>query len=118
MQNDDLERAMVRLENVVNTLAQRVSEEPQWYSVSNVATLTKLSTTHIRRSIEAGILPASNLGTVERACYRVSREDLTKWMESRKAGAAVIKKLAASPKQPTIPYSPFVPASRPQPSAE
>jgi len=76
------------LERVMK-LAEAVERGQQdWYSVQNAAARTGLSAKHIWRAIVGGTLPASNVGTHDRALYRVSREDLNTWMEKRKAGAA------------------------------
>lgn len=58
--------------------------EPLYLSLKQAAALSGLSEKFVRRSVKSGSLPASDLGTPGRPFYRVSREDLDGWMESRK----------------------------------
>lgn len=59
----------------------------EWLSIKNLHVLTGLSHTIIRRAIVGGMLVASDTGTKDHPHYRVSRENLKKWMSEREHGA-------------------------------
>jgi excisionase family DNA binding protein len=93
---------------------------PEYLSIKQAAALTSLSQDHIRRAIKGGVLPVSDVGTADRPLYRVSRENVGKWMKEREAGPKPplrkgrVKKSTPAPKP--MPPSPHFPQSRRQSS--
>ena len=94
---------------------------PEWLSIEQAAALTSLSKDHVRRAIVGGTLVSSNVGTPDRPLYRVSRENIGKWMKEREAGPKPPlrkgrlkkSKLEAKP----LPPSPHFPQSRRTPAS-
>jgi excisionase family DNA binding protein len=58
----------------------------EWFNIDQAAALTGLSADHIRRAVVGGVLPCSNVGTPDRALYRISRENIQAWMKEREVG--------------------------------
>ncbi len=54
---------------------------PEWLTVEQVAEWLQVSTKTIRRYIEAGTLPAVNLGG---RAIRIRREDIEAWLQTRR----------------------------------
>ena len=119
-----IESLLVRLERAVTQPAQA------WFSIKGAAALTGLSPAHIRRAVTGGTLACSNVGSMDRPTYRISREDIEEWMKRRKAGALPPPKRkgrGARPGgagvEPALPYSKFMnpgppgPPGRPAPAA-
>jgi excisionase family DNA binding protein len=67
---------------------------PHWLSIKQAATYMSLSQDHVRRAVLGGTLPASNVGTPDRALYRISREAIDRWMQEREAGAILTPRQA------------------------
>ncbi len=65
----------------------QASPEREYYSIKGAARVLEVSPDHIRRAVVGGTLPCSNVGTMGRPTYRISRTDLLAWVEKRKAGA-------------------------------
>jgi excisionase family DNA binding protein len=61
--------------------------EQELFSIDAVATMTGLSAAHVRRAVKGGTLVSSNMGTPDRALYRISRENVHRWVKEREAGA-------------------------------
>lgn len=59
----------------------------EWLSIKNVAILTGLCPSIVRRAIVGGMLVASDTGTKDHPHYRVSRDNLKMWMSEREHGA-------------------------------
>lgn len=59
----------------------------EWLSIKNIAVLTGISACQIRRSVTGGTLIASDLGTKDHPHYRISRDNLKKWIDEREGGA-------------------------------
>ncbi len=76
-----------RIEDLLKPPRDRTPAPQEWFSISDAAALVGLSTKHLRRALTGGTLPASNVGTPDRPLYRISRAELSAWMEKRKAGA-------------------------------
>ncbi len=72
-------------------------------SVKDAARLTGLSDKHIRRAMQCGNLPCSNVGTPDRPTYRFSRADIQTWMDRTKSGALPSGRKKKS--TPTLPVS-------------
>jgi excisionase family DNA binding protein len=77
---EDLRQGQERLQEQLERQAQ------EWLSIQDAARVVGVSRNHLRAAVRGGTLPVSNLGTPDRPLYRVSREDLKRWMEERKAG--------------------------------
>jgi excisionase family DNA binding protein len=62
---------------------QRMPEQPtpEWLTIDQAAAWLQVSTKTIRRYIEAGSLPAVNLGG---RAIRIRRQDLETWLETRR----------------------------------
>src|SRR5262245_44439086 len=60
--------------------------EQAYLSIEDAAALTGLSEKHIRRAVHGGMMVASQVGTADRPLYRVSLENVHRWMKEREAG--------------------------------
>lgn len=60
--------------------------EAKYLSIKRAARRVGVSDDLIRRAVQAGRLPASNLGSGGRPLYRISTSDLDEWMEKNKGG--------------------------------
>ncbi len=58
-----------------------VPNAPEWYTIEQAAEWLQVSTKTIRRYIEAGSLPAVNLGG---RAIRIRRQDLEAWLQTRR----------------------------------
>ncbi len=78
---------MARVLKALERLEQNVDQQRQEYlSISQAAAVCGVSGDHVRRAVVGGTLPCSNLGTPDRPLYRISRENIGKWMKEREAG--------------------------------
>jgi excisionase family DNA binding protein len=69
-------------------LEQKLNSVPSEYlSIKDAATVAGLSQTKIRQEVNAGRLPASDIGTDRHPHYRIARTDLQAWMEKNKGRA-------------------------------
>jgi excisionase family DNA binding protein len=89
-----------RIEALLNARANALLA-PEFYSIRQAAKVVGVSADHLRRAVTNGVLPASNVGTMSRPTYRISRADLLAWVERGKAGAT----LPASRRKTVIPQS-------------
>ena len=113
------------LYSLVQALHEKVdranAQVAQWLSIDQAARLSSLSKDHIRRAIVGGTLVSSNVGTPDRPLYRVSRENVAKWMREREAGPKPplrkgrVKK--SKPEAKPLPPSPHFPQSRRTPAS-
>jgi len=60
--------------------------EQEYLSIGDAQVYTGLSDDHIRRAVVGGTLPASNVGTPDRALYRIKKANIDAWMKEREAG--------------------------------
>lgn len=82
-----MDDVLKRVEELLARLEKQVDMPRQeWYSINQAAAYCGLSPKHVRRAVVGGMLPVSNVGTPNRALYRVSRIDLEGWLQERKAG--------------------------------
>jgi hypothetical protein len=82
-----IEQALKRIEESVARLLQLGEEARQeWLSIRQVAAITGLSGSHIRRAVKSVELLASNAGTPDRPAWRIARADLADWMRKRMGG--------------------------------
>ncbi len=58
--------------------------ERQFLSPSEIAKLTGIDVSTIRKAIKSGELPAIRLSSAANAKWRVDRSDLQRWVESKK----------------------------------
>jgi len=82
---------LVRIEQKLDSLilaAPRPTMSQEFLAVKDAARFTGLSSSHVRRAIYSGILPAANQGSSARPIWRIARKDLLDWMERKKGGAA------------------------------
>ena len=84
---NEAELAM-RLDRIEALLKTRTDapQAPEFYSIRQAAEVVGVSADHLRRAVVSGVLAASNLGTMARPTYRISRTDLLAWVERGKAG--------------------------------
>ncbi len=75
-----------RAKQLVEKLELHVSVPQEWYSIKDTAALTGLSSDNVRDAVLGGNLPASNMGSVDRPLYRISRAAINYWMKEREAG--------------------------------
>jgi excisionase family DNA binding protein len=78
-----------RIERKLDTALQKQPEESiaaEYVSIKQAAMITELSSSHIRRAVRSGELPASNAGTRSHPVWRIARTDLDGWMEKKKGG--------------------------------
>ncbi len=61
--------------------ANRLPVSPEWLTIEQAAAWLQVSTKTIRRYIEAGSLPAVNLGG---RAIRIRRQDLEVWLQTRR----------------------------------
>src|SRR5687767_1613954 len=80
-----LNELLDRVRNIERQL-ERPRVEPEYLSISDAEAYTGLSDDHIRRAVLGGMLPASNVGTPDRALYRVKKTNIDDWMKEREAG--------------------------------
>jgi excisionase family DNA binding protein len=99
------EETILKLLQDLTAAAERPRQE--WFDIKEVAAMTGLSDTHVRRAIIGGTLLASNMGTPDRSIYRVRYSDIEAWMEKRKAGALPPPRRKSQPAEPAqLPFSP------------
>jgi excisionase family DNA binding protein len=79
-----LETLSAKLDAIAAKLQAQPS--PEYYSIKQAARVVGVSCDHIRRAVVGGMLACSNVGTMSRATYRISRVDLLAWLERQKAG--------------------------------
>jgi excisionase family DNA binding protein len=79
---DVLERLAGVLERLEGAL-ERPTVVREWFSIEEAAFATGLSKDHVRRAVISGALTASDLGTPDRPLYRISRNNLLRWMQER-----------------------------------
>jgi hypothetical protein len=60
-----------------------------YFKIREVAETTRLSESHIRRAIQRGDLPASNVETPDHPIWRISRKDLIEGMDRKKGGTKI-----------------------------
>ncbi|MBY0522770.1 MAG: helix-turn-helix domain-containing protein [Gemmataceae bacterium] len=65
-------------------------QRAEYLTVKDVAILTSLSESYLRRKIYARELPAANIGSEARPVWRIQRKDLVAWLEARKGGTPSI----------------------------
>src|SRR5262245_19022937 len=65
---------------------KRPRVEQEYLSIKEAKAYTGLSDDHIRRAVTGGTLPASNVGTPDRALYRLKKANIDAWMREREAG--------------------------------
>src|SRR5262249_20082502 len=70
----------------LDELLRRQGPAREFYSIKEAAQVVGVSDDHIRRAVVGGVLPCSNVGSMDRPTYRISRADLLAWMEARKGG--------------------------------
>lgn len=58
--------------------------ERGYFTLSEAALFTSLCEKSIKQAIDAGELPASDMGRKTRQSWRISRSDIADWMEGRK----------------------------------
>lgn len=86
---DDLNQTISRIEIKLDHVLKGEGEGGAsigFLSIKQAAHLTGLSSSHIRRAVKKGDVPASNVGTTQRPIYRIARKDLAEWMERKKDG--------------------------------
>ncbi len=83
-----------------------------WLSIKHAAEYADLSNKHIRKAVTGAMLPASNVGTLDRPYYRISKVDLDVWLEKRKSGAIPPQKRKGATS--ALPPSQFYPKKQPQ----
>jgi excisionase family DNA binding protein len=70
---------------ILNRIEEKVIYSASEYlTIKTTAQTASLSSSHIRRAVRSGDLPASNVGTADRPVYRIARKDLAEWMEKKK----------------------------------
>lgn len=79
-----LESLSAKLDAIAASLQAQPS--PEFYSIKQASRMVGVSCDHIRRAVVGGVLACSNVGTLNRATYRISRVDLLAWLERQKAG--------------------------------
>lgn len=86
-----IEETLTRIDEAVSRLVEHAQETCQgWLSIRQAASITGLSTSHVRRAVRRGELAASNVGSGGHAIWRIARADLASWMETKKGGTAVV----------------------------
>jgi len=83
--NEQMNELRERVENIERRLG-RPRVEQEYLSIKEAKVYTGLSDDHIRRAVLGGTLPASNVGTPDRALYRIRRSNIDAWMKEREAG--------------------------------
>ncbi len=79
-------------EEIIGRLDRLETKTIQEYlSVEQTAATVGVSTKHVRRAMKRGELPYSNIGTNQRATYRIARHDIQTWMESKRVRHGTVK---------------------------
>lgn len=81
------------LDHFIECLAQRIishlaKENPwpnEYLTIEETAERTRLPVSYLQKQIDTGALPAANLGCSRIAKYRISEDDLERFMEDKKA---------------------------------
>lgn len=95
-----------RARQLVEQLELRIAAPPQeWYSIKETAIITGLSPDLVRDAVLGGNLPTSNMGSPDRALYRISRAAIYAWMKDRETGPKPARRRRLQEKLP-------LPASR------
>jgi excisionase family DNA binding protein len=82
-----LERINAKLDILIEGSEQ---EAVEFVSIRQAARLTGLSSSHVRRAVVSGELPASNVGSAARPTYRISRTDMEDWMNRKRGGTTSV----------------------------
>jgi excisionase family DNA binding protein len=100
-----MEEELREIKETLRVLLEATNRPQQeWLSIKQAAVVGGVSPEHIRRAVLRRTLPSSNVGSVARPTYRISRKDLTEWFEKQKAGPLMGRR-----KQAVRPYNPFYP---------
>ena len=81
---ETLDRIERRLERIEGLLAEGPAAGQEWLSIKQAAHVTGHSQAHVRRAVSVGRLAASNVGRQGHPVWRISRADLTTWMEENR----------------------------------
>jgi excisionase family DNA binding protein len=85
LMNDEL---LQTIAEKVDRIQKTLETGPQeWFSIKKAAGLMGVSEKHVRRAVVGGTLPCSNVGSPDRAIYRISRKDIEDFMRKRMSGA-------------------------------
>jgi excisionase family DNA binding protein len=91
--NAELTRLKKMVEQVASAqekLNEALARPRQEYlSLDEVSVITGRSKKHISRLVQAGKLPASDIGLGDTACYCISRADLSAFMQQSRSGGRV-----------------------------
>lgn len=85
---DKVEARLRQVETAVEDVRRAARQE--WLTIKGAAEVTAMSPRYIRRAVKRGELPASNCGSVLRPCWRISRADITAFMDTKKAGTVAV----------------------------
>lgn len=69
---------------------KRAAATQEFLTIEQAASMTAISSSHLRRAIKSGELPASNVSKAAHPIWRIARKDLTTWLETKKGGITVI----------------------------
>lgn len=88
---DQLREMLARILDRIEEIEQRTGGcEQRFLMIEEVASLTGLSDSSIRRAIRSGDLPAANMGTTSKPRWLVDLEDVVGWIRRKKGGAPMI----------------------------
>lgn len=84
-------KAVARIDQgVAKLLEAQVKTAAEWLSVAQVAEISGLSDTTVRRAIGRGELAASNMGGERRPVWRIAQQELAAWMEMKRGGTKAV----------------------------
>lgn len=91
---------------LTDNLKSLIPVKPEYLSVKDAATYCGMSVDHLREQINMGEIPATNIGSPDRATYRISLTNLEEFMKRKEAGALCPPSVRKSRREglPTSPH--------------